>query len=139
MTEYLRVFKLSNGESIIGTTLNETELFNFENPIQISYPLKMIIVPKVTKDGIQEALTLSPWVHPMTETEFIDVNPSTVVMTAPASHGLQKYYDHCINHFDFHEDGQSMVTGPTDLELDDIEVEEALELLTDPNKPETIH
>ena len=88
MTEYLRVFKLSNGESIIGTTLNDTELFNFQNPIQISYPLKMVIVPKVTKDGVQEALTLSPWVHPMTKTEYIDINPNSVVMTAPASYGL---------------------------------------------------
>ena len=115
MTEYLRVFKLSNGESIIGTTLNDTELFNFQNPIQISYPLKMVIVPKVTKDGLQEA------------------------MTAPASYGLQKYYDHCVNNFDFHEEGPSSITGPTDLDLDDIEIEEALELLTDPDKPETIH
>ena len=139
MTEYLRVFKLSNGESIIGTTLNDTELFNFKNPNQISYPLRMVIVPKVTKDGVQEALTLSPWVHPMTKTEYIDINPNSVVMTAPASYGLQKYYNHCVNNFDFHEEGPSSITGPTDLDLDDIEIEEALELLTDPDKPETIH
>ena len=55
MTESLRVFKLSNGESIVGSTLGENEIFDFNKPIQISYPLKMLVVPRMTKDGPSEA------------------------------------------------------------------------------------
>ena len=54
MTESLRVFKLSNGESIVGSTLGENEIFDFNKPIQISYPLKMLVVPRMTKDGPYE-------------------------------------------------------------------------------------
>ena len=139
MTESLRVFKLSNGESIIGSTLGENEIFDFNKPIQISYPLKMLVVPRMTKDGPSEALSLSPWVHPMTEVEYIDINPENIVMSAPASHGLTQYYRHCIDQFDMHTSPYEEVRNPTDEDLREIEVEEALDELTDPNKSETIH
>ena len=139
MTESLRVFKLSNGESIIGSTLGENEIFDFNKPIQISYPLKMLVVPRMTKDGPSEALSLSPWVHPMTEVEYIDINPENIVMSAPASHGLTQYYRHCIDQFDMHTFPYEEVRNPTDEDLREIEVEEALDELTDPNKSETIH
>ena len=139
MTESLRVFKLSNGESIIGSTLGENEIFDFNKPIQISYPFKMLVVPRMTKDGPSEALSLSPWVHPMTEVEYIDINPENVVMSAPASHGLTQYYRHCIDQFDMHTSPYEEVRNPTDEDLREIEVEEALDELTDPNKSETIH
>ena len=139
MTESLRVFKLSNGESIVGSTLGENEIFDFNKPIQISYPLKMLVVPRMTKDGPSEALSLSPWVHPMTEVEYIDINPENVVMSAPASHGLTQYHRHCIDQFDMHTSPYEEVRNPTDEDLREIEVEEALDELTDPNKSETIH
>ena len=139
MTESLRVFKLSNGESIIGSTLGENEIFDFNKPIQISYPLKMLVVPRMTKDGPSEALSLSPWIHPMTEVEYIDINPENIVMSAPASHGLTQYYRHCIDQFDMHTSPYVEVRNPTDEDLREIEVEEALDELTDPNKSETIH
>ena len=89
--------------------------------------------------GPQEALSLSPWVHPMTEVEYIDINPGSVVMSAPASNGLQRYYRHCINSFDFVENPYEQMSEPTDEDLREIEVEEALDELTDPDKSETIH
>ena len=139
MTESLRVFKLSNGESIIGSILGDDDIMDFNRPIQISFPLKMIVIPRMTKHGPQEALSLSPWVHPMTEVEYIDINPGSIVMSAPASDGLQRYYRHCINSFDFVENPYEQVSGPTDEDLREIEVEEALDELTDPDKSETIH
>jgi len=144
MKESIRVFKLSNGESIIGGTFDNDELFDFKKAIQISYPLKMSIVARMTKSGPAESLSLSPWVHPMTEEEYIDINPNNLIMSAPASHGLQKYYTHCINQFEFNEQDElvevsSKLDGPTIKELEDIEIEEALDELTDPDKSETIH
>ena len=112
---------------------------DFNSPIQISFPLKMIVIPKMTKHGPQEALSLSPWVHPMTEVEYIDINPGSVVMSAPASNGLQRYYQHCIDSFDFYEPQTEHLVGPTDDDLDKIEIEEAMDELTDPKKSETIH
>ena len=139
MTESLRVLKLSNGESIIGSILGSDELADFNNPIQISYPLKMLIIPRMTKNGPTEALSLSPWVHPMTEEEYIDINPENVVMSARASVGLKRYYKHCISQFDMHTSPYENINEPKDSDLEDIEVEEALDQLTDPKKSETIH
>ena len=144
MKESIRVFKLSNGESIVGGIFDNDDLFDFQKAIQISLPLKMIIIPRMTKNGPAESLSLSPWVHPMTEEEYIDINPNNLIMSAPASHGLQKYYTHCINQFDFSDPDElsevsSKLDRPTIQELEDIEIEEALDELTDPDKSETIH
>ena len=140
MKESVRVFKLSNGESIVGSTFDNDGLFDFEKPIQISYPLKMVIVPRMTKNGPAESLALSPWVHPMTEDEYVDINPDNVIMSAPASVGLNRYYSHCVNQFDFiNEPYEEVINGPTQAEMDEVELEEALDQLTDPDNPETIH
>ena len=101
MRESIRVFKLSNGENILGGVFDNDDLFDFEKPIQISLPLKMIVIPRMTKNGPAESLSLSPWVHPMTEDEYVDINPKNVIMTAEASVGLNRYYIHCIKQFDF--------------------------------------
>ena len=50
----------------------------------------------------------------------------------------------CINQFDFSDPDElsevsSKLDGPTIQELEDIEIEEALDELTDPDKSETIH
>ena len=42
-------------------------------------------------------------------------------MSAPASTGLQRYYNHCVNQFDFKEEPYEELTGPTDEDLDEIE------------------
>jgi len=121
MRESIRVFKLSNGDSIIGATLDDDEIFDFEKPIQISYPLKMVVLGRMIGRNQQESLSLSPWVHPMTESEYIDINSKNVIMSAPASTGLQRYYNHCVNRFDFKEEPYEEVIGPSDAELDEIE------------------
>jgi len=146
MRDSIRVFKLSNGESIIGSTLNNNELFEFNKSIQVSYPLKMVIVRQPSRRGASESLSLSPWVHPMTEEEYIDINANNVIMSAPASSGLIGYYMHCINQFDFKEEPYLDMDEPSDRDLDSIEfeeeveaIEEALDELTDPNRSDTIH
>jgi hypothetical protein len=121
MKESIRVFKLSNGDTVIGATLTDDEIFDFTKPIQISYPLKMVVMHRMMGHNQQESLSLSPWVHPMTESEYVDINSKNVIMSAPASTGLQRYYNHCVNQFDFKEEPYEELTGPTDEDLDEIE------------------
>ena len=96
MNDTIRVFKFSNGESIVGSIFDTDDLFDFNRPLQISFPLKLSLISKMTKNGPAESLSLTPWVHPMTEEEYIDINTQNVIMTAPASSGLIRYYNHCI-------------------------------------------
>ena len=42
MKESIRVFKLSNGESIVGGIFDNDDLFDFQKAIQISLPLKIV-------------------------------------------------------------------------------------------------
>jgi hypothetical protein len=140
MKDSIRVFKLSSGESVVGSVLNNNELYDFSSAIQISYPLEMVTTGS--------NLNLSPWIHPiMTEEEYIDINPSNVVMSTKASTGLIKYSLYCVARLDFNEEDHYSMSEPTDEDLDEIAaleeeeaIEEALDELTDPNNPNhTIH
>ena len=63
MKDSIRVFKLSSGESVVGSVLNNNELYDFSSAIQISYPLEMVTTGS--------NLNLSPWIHPIM-TEALD-------------------------------------------------------------------
>ena len=140
MNDTIRVFKFSNGESIVGSIFDTDDLFDFNRPLQISFQLKLSLISKMTKNGPAESLSLTPWVHPMTEDEYVDINPDNVIMSAPASVGLNRYYSHCVNQFDFiNEPYEEVINGPTQSDMDEVELEEALDQLTDPDNPETIH
>jgi|TARA_B110000285_G_C14954858_1_gene528647 hypothetical protein len=129
MNDTIRVFKFSNGESIVGSIFDNDDLFDFNKPLQISFPLKLQVISKMTRNGPADSLSLTPWVHPMSEEEYIDINAQNVIMTAPASSGLIKYYNHCINQFEFHEQPDVYELDATDDELDEIELEETIEEL----------
>ena len=129
MNDIIRVFKFSNGESIVGSIFDNDDLFDFNKPLQISFPLKLHVISKMTRNGPADSLSLTPWVHPMSEEEYIDINAQNVIMTAPASSGLIKYYNHCINQFEFHEQPDAYQLDATDDELDEIELEETIEEL----------
>tara|TARA_B100001094_G_C17713657_1_gene568557 strand:- start:108 stop:518 length:411 start_codon:yes stop_codon:yes gene_type:complete len=129
MNDTIRVFKFSNGESIVGSIFDNDDLFDFNKPLQISFPLKLHVISKMTRNGPADSLSLTPWVHPMSEEEYIDINAQNVIMTAPASSGLIKYYNHCINQFEFHEQPDAYQLDATDDELDEIELEETIEEL----------
>ena len=129
MNDIIRVFKLSNGESIVGSIFDNDDLFDFNKPLQISFPLKLHVISKMTRNGPADSLSLTPWVHPMSEEEYIDINAQNVIMTAPASSSLIKYYNHCINQFVSHEQPDAYELDATDDELDEIEIEETIEEL----------
>ena len=60
MTESLRVFKLSNGESIIGSILGDDGIIDFNNPIQISLNEEIWIGYNIKYDGIDSENAYPP-------------------------------------------------------------------------------
>ena len=84
--EPVKIFKLSNGENIVGMMIYESEQgilipdgieINFATvqQITISRPLRMVPGPKMTLKGPVESLTLAPWIQPMSEQLLINLNP----------------------------------------------------------------
>ena len=68
MKESITILKLTNGENIIGKVVKS------DQTIDISLPLKFMLMPKMTETGPAEALSLSPWIHPLTDEEYITIN-----------------------------------------------------------------
>jgi|TARA_B110000211_G_scaffold46856_1_gene50270 hypothetical protein len=132
MKESVVILKLTNGECIIGKILETYDISNdSQKTIHISFPLKLVLVPKKTETGFIEALSLSPWIHPLTDDEFIDINSRNIVMLVSASIELSNYYKHCVNQFNI-SDGPDFdeAIEPTDKELYEIEeeIEEEVEI-----------
>ena len=87
-----RILKLANGESIVCTCI-PTRIDEGSPTLHVIHPLKMELKNKVTKKGIVEALTLSRWLQPFTESDELDIEKSTIITVAPASYALNNYYN----------------------------------------------
>ena len=146
--EPVKIFKLSNGENIVGMMIRESEQgllvpsgieINFATiqQITISRPLRMMMTSKITWNGPIESLTLTPWIEPMSEQLLINLNPNNVIMSADASGTLLKYYNHCLDRFIIEssinyaeerkitplDDILDAIEEPTDKELEELENE----------------
>ncbi len=86
-----KIVKLINGEDVI-CMMEE----NGEKSYKLIWPLKMQIMPKMTKEGIMESLNLSTWIQSYTEERVFDVPVRSVVMMIEPSPGLQKYYEYVL-------------------------------------------
>ena len=78
----------------------------------------MMAVPRVTRDGVEESLSLQRWIH-FSDGERYDVPKTQVLVITNASVGLSKFYEHCIKRMKMEDIGE-----PTENELKDIEYEE---------------
>ena len=142
--EPVKIFKLSNGENIVGMMIHESEQgilipdgieINFATvqQITVSRPLRMLIGPKMTIKGPVESLTLAPWIQPMSEQLLINLNPNNVIMSANVSDTLLIYYNHCLDQIIMetsiyygNENKKGMfddIEEPTDKELEELENE----------------
>ena len=127
--ETYKVVKLTNGDNIICETVehvNETYI--------IKTPLKMEVVQDITSHGPIEALHLSAWISPFTESKYFEIKENHVIVMTEASVGLSAYYKNIIkknkkfvsqmsNDFDDIDDG------PTDKEMFEEDFEEVVESL----------
>lgn len=138
MKESVTILKLTNGENIIGKVVKS------ENTIDISLPLKFMIMPRMTESGFAESLSLSPWIHPLTDEEYITINSNHVIMSTLASSALTSYYIHCVDQFNIAKKDAFLYESelelePTNEELEEIEEEELEEFMRNIKPNKTIH
>ena len=127
MNTNYQIIKLSNGEDII---CDIKEQSGSEPSLEVVAPLKMDVMSRMTKKGIQEGLSLTRWVQPFTDEKNIQINKSTIVTMVPASMGMSKYYEYVLKSIK----GMKLVSSttedieePTDEDLNTIELEQRIE------------
>lgn len=118
MTEY-QILKLLSGEEIICDVVSKEHPRTFE----IKEPLRVNVLPKVTKYGIEESISLQRWIHFSHENTY-NIDKNKVMVITQASTGLSKFYEHCITMMGKEGDIQQRDREPTDYELSRIEEEE---------------
>ena len=127
MNTNYQIIKLSNGENIICDIKKQS---GSEASLEVVAPLKMDVMSRMTKKGIQEGLSLTRWVQPFTDEKNIQINKSTIVTMVPASMGMSKYYEYVLKSIK----GMKLVSSttedieePTDEDLNTIELEQRIE------------
>ena len=121
-----KIVKLVNGEDIICMMEDDGN-----KSYKVIWPLKMQIVPKMTKKGIMEALNLSTWIQVYTEERVFDLPSSSVVMMMEPSPCLTKYYELVLRKL-MHED-EEVDEWTEEIDEDDI-YDELLEEEETPSK-----
>ena len=121
-----KIVKLVNGEDIICMMEDDGN-----KSYKVIWPLKMQIVPKMTKKGIMEALNLSTWIQVYTEERVFDLPSSSVVMMMEPSPGLTKYFELVLRKL-MHED-EEVDEWTEEIDEDDI-YDELLEEEETPSK-----
>ena len=93
-----RVIKLANGETIVCTCI-PTRTDEASTKLHVLHPLKMELKNRITKKGVVEALSLSRWLQPFTESDEFDIEKSTIITVTPASYALNNYYQTMLNSY----------------------------------------
>ena len=95
-----KLIKLINGEDLICTIEED----GGDEHIQVMYPLKMQVIPRMSNNGIEESLNLSPWIYPYTETQSFQIPASSIMLIADVSPGLSRYYEYVLGKMDQEDD-----------------------------------
>jgi len=93
-----RVIKLANGESIVCTCI-PTRTDEDSDKLHVIQPLKMELKNRITKKGVVEALSLSRWLQPFTESDEFDIEKSTIITVTSASFALNNYYQFMLSSY----------------------------------------
>ena len=93
-----RVIKLANGESIVCTCI-PTRTDEASTKLHVLHPLKMELKNRITKKGVVEALSLSRWLQPFTESDEFDIEKSTIITVTSASYALNNYYQFMLSSY----------------------------------------
>ena len=91
-----KIIKLVNGENII-CKMNAIDL---SDEYEISSPLQIHTFPQMTKHGPVESCNLTHWVQPFSEESEFYIKSSSILLIAPASPGISRYYEQVLRHFD---------------------------------------
>ena len=116
-----RVIKLANGESIVCTCI-PTRTDSDSQTLHIIHPLKMELKNRITKKGVVEALTLSRWLQPFTESDEFDIEKSTIITVTSASYALNNYYQFMLNSYsEADAESNQPIVQPKEEEFEDSE------------------
>jgi hypothetical protein len=129
MTEpNIKIMKLSSGEEIICTVVTD------EHPrtYNVTYPMKVMTVPRVTGDGVEESLSLTRWIH-FAEESIADIPKTQVLAIVNASLGMKRFYEYCVQKLESDSDLDDL-DGPSDFELEDDEYLDDFEDIDTPSK-----
>ena len=63
------------------------------------HPLKMELKNRITKKGIVEALTLSRWLQPFTESDEFDIEKTSIITNTEITFALNNYYQMMLNSY----------------------------------------
>ena len=121
----LKLVKLINGEDLI-CTIEEAE--NTDH-VQLMYPLKMQVIPRISENGIEESLNLSHWIHPYTETHSFKIPSASIMLITDISPGLSKYYEYILKKIDYDD------INSDDINSDDIDNDEIYDELLESMEP----
>ena len=99
-TKNFKLIKLINGEDLICSIEEEKDAKH----IQVVYPLKMQVIPRMSNNGIEESLNLSPWIHPYTETRSFKIPSTSIMLITDVSPGLSRYYEYVLKKIDQEDD-----------------------------------
>ena len=116
-----RVIKLANGESIVCTSI-PTRTDEGSQTLHIIHPLKMELKNRITKKGMVEALTLTRWLQPFTESDEFDIEKSSIVTVTSASYALNNYYQFMLNSYsEADAESNQPIVQPKEEEFEDSE------------------
>ena len=116
-----RVIKLANGESIVCTCI-PTRTDEGSSTLHVLHPLKMELKNRITKKGMVEALTLSRWLQPFTESDEFDIEKSSIVTVTSASYALNNYYQFMLNSYsEADAESNQPIVQPKEEEFEDSE------------------
>jgi len=117
----IKIMKLSSGEEIV------SELLGDEHPrtFSVKSPLKLLSIPKVGKQGIEESISLQRWIH-FAEENNVDIPKAQVLAIVNASIGLSKFYEYCVNKMDLQDSDDAHGYDSGDFEEDIMHEEEEL-------------
>jgi hypothetical protein len=117
----IKIIKLSTGEEIVCNLVADQHPTLFS----VSKPLKLSSIPKLTKQGIEESISLQRWIH-FADEDIYDLPKSQVVVITKASYGLTMFYEHCIRKMNAADD--NYIPPPSVRDLNDIEDEDLFDL-----------
>jgi hypothetical protein len=82
-----QIIKFNSGDQVICDVIKDSGDY-----LSIENPMKMDTVPRVTRKGIVESLTLSRWLYPYSEQKICKVRKDSITTIMSASEGMKTFY-----------------------------------------------
>lgn len=125
-----KILKMMNGDEVVCSLFTDAD-----DHLVVTDPLKLISVPKIDGDEIDESLSLTRWVHFSSDNHF-KIDKNKVIVMSSASLGLSKFYEYVLDRLD---DDSEYSDEETDYEslIENEPEEEDFENLED--EPKVIH